>query len=300
MLLERSKAIPTGSQWLHEIKWDGYRCIAVKDGGKVSLWSRNGRPFKQFPAVADSVRALAADSVVLDGEIVCLLPDGRPCFENLQGEANPANVFLYAFDLLHWNGADLISLPMVDRKGLLSKLLRNPPDQLRLSPCLEGDPENLFAMVREMGLEGIVSKLASSKYEAGRRSGHWRKVKAFQVSEFLVGGYLRAGNGFDAIAVGEMQDGSFAYRAKLEAYLRAKGKSEWMERFKRLAIPGCPFESVPDAKPGSSWSAGIPRSERSKWTWIKPKLAVKIQYLERTKAGYLRHGLWRAESRYGK
>jgi bifunctional non-homologous end joining protein LigD len=168
---------PSGSQWLHEIKHDGYRIIACKSGDQVRLWSRNGRDWsKKFLAVIDALRALKADDIVLDGEAMAHCPDGLPDFHRLRSEAGGAAACLFAFDLLRLNGEDLRALPLEERRARLRKALRDSDEALRFSEHLEGDGQAIFRHACYLGLEGIVSKRRDARYRSGR-SLTWRKIK---------------------------------------------------------------------------------------------------------------------------
>src|SRR3954470_9582742 len=178
MLLLPSKTLPEGEQWLYELKLDGWRGIAVKNGDSVRLHSRHKTDLtKRFPRIVAALKALPATSFVLDGEIVCLDLDGRPCFQDLQrlGHGKDRFLFYYAFDLMHLEGQSLIHLPLWERKQMLAAALRMAPEGLRLSQCFECAPADLITSVKAHKLEGIVAKQEESKYEPGKRSGKWVK-----------------------------------------------------------------------------------------------------------------------------
>jgi len=172
-----SDKAPSGPLWIHEIKHDGYRIIACKSGDRVRLWSRNGRDWlKEFIAVADALKALRVDEIVLDGEAMAHCEDGLPDFHGLRSEDGGAGACLFAFDLLRLNGEDLRSLPLEERRARLRKAFRGSGKALRFSEHLEGDGPEIFRHACALGLEGIVSKRWDARYRSGR-SLTWLKIK---------------------------------------------------------------------------------------------------------------------------
>ena len=166
---------PTGLEWLHEVKFDGFRIQLHKAGGEVCLYSRKGKNLTdRFASIREAVLCLPARSAVIDGELVACHTDGKPDFFALmrrQGE-----LCVWCFDLLSLNGRDLRARPLALRKDKLRSLLIAADDQtLRFSESFE-DPEKLLAVADQMSLEGIVSKKRVAPYVAGSRSG-WLKVK---------------------------------------------------------------------------------------------------------------------------
>jgi len=171
------KAPPKGDAWLHEPKLDGYRVEASKDGPSVRLWSRNGGDLTaRLRPIAEAVSRLPVGSVILDGEVVAVTPDGRPDFRALHSGSK--HLAYYVFDLLERDGSDMRELPLVERKAKLAKLLSRPPDRVLLVQSFK-DGEALLESCSQMGLEGIVSKLKESPYRSGR-SNTWRKCKCVQ------------------------------------------------------------------------------------------------------------------------
>ena len=170
--------VPIGPEWTHELKWDGYRIIARRDGDRVCLWSRNGRNWSDaFPRIAEAIERLDVDSVTIDGGAVCLLEDGRPDFHALRASQACRDARLVAFDLLALNGQDLRRMPLHERRKRLAALLSGWHEALWFSGDVRGpDGEALFRKACAMGLEGIVSKRIDSLYRSGPFSG-WRKIK---------------------------------------------------------------------------------------------------------------------------
>ena len=150
-------ALPANQKWTFEIKFDGYRCIAVKRGSAVTLFSRNEKVLnKRFQKVVDALASLGGD-FVLDGELVAFDPQGKPSFQLLQNNQSWAlPVYFYAFDLLNRDGESLVSLAIERRRELLGRLLASPEDPLRLSPLLRAPSGRVLEAVCKLGLEGVV------------------------------------------------------------------------------------------------------------------------------------------------
>ena len=167
---------PAGPGWLHEVKHDGYRILARKEGERVSLWSRYGADFTdRLPRIAEAVRKLPAESALIDGEAVVFRPDGRSDFGALRTKAGGAEACLVAFDLLNLDGEDLRQRPLEERRDKLARLVAGV-DGILFSEAIEAEGAIVFAHACELGLEGIVSKRAGSRYRSGT-SRNWLKSK---------------------------------------------------------------------------------------------------------------------------
>jgi bifunctional non-homologous end joining protein LigD len=187
MLASSATKLPTSAGWSFEVKFDGYRTLALKDGARIKLLSRNLKDAtKLYPTVAREVARLKADSVLLDGEVVAIDAEGRPSFQALHHQAAHTVVY-YAFDVLHLDGRDLTTTALDERRDLLAKVLKG--SRLLRSEPLPGTPEQIERAVRELHLEGVVAKRTSSRYEPGKRSRSWVKVKFNRRQEFVIGGY---------------------------------------------------------------------------------------------------------------
>jgi bifunctional non-homologous end joining protein LigD len=168
---------PTGGTWLHEIKHDGFRVIARKDGNRVRLYSRPGNDLTyRFPLIVESVARLRSRSCIIDGEAVACDDNGMPSFDRIRYRRHDASVFLYAFDLIELNGDDLRREPIETRKATLASVLRRAVPGVRMNEHIEADGPTVFAYACKMGLEGIVSKRKDSTYRSGR-SPDWLKSK---------------------------------------------------------------------------------------------------------------------------
>jgi bifunctional non-homologous end joining protein LigD len=168
---------PTGALWLHEIKHDGFRVIARKDGHQVRLYSRLGNSLTdRFSLIVEALVWLRSRSCIIDGEAVCCDDNGVPSFDRLRYRRDDARVFLYAFDLIELDGDDMRREPLDVRKATLASLLKRAAPGLRLNEHIEADGPTVFAHACKMGLEGIVSKHKGSRYMSGR-SPDWLKSK---------------------------------------------------------------------------------------------------------------------------
>src|SRR6266436_2387980 len=172
-----TKALQAGDAWLHEIKHDGFRVIARKDGDRVRLYSRPGNDLTyRFALIVEALARLRSRSCIIDGEAVCCGEDGVPSFDRIRYRRCDASVFLYAFDLIEFNGDDPRREPLDTRKATLASVLRRAAPGLRLNEHIEADGPTVFAHACKMGLEGIVSKRKDSTYRSGR-SPDWLKSK---------------------------------------------------------------------------------------------------------------------------
>jgi bifunctional non-homologous end joining protein LigD len=163
--------------WLHEIKHDGFRIVARKDGDRVRLYSRPGNDLTyRFPLIVEARARLRSRSCIIDGEAVCCGDDGVPSFDRIRYRRHDASVFLYAFDLIELNGDDLRREPLEVRKATLASVLAKAASGIRLNEHIQADGPTVFAHACKMGLEGIVSKREDSRYRSGR-SPDWLKMK---------------------------------------------------------------------------------------------------------------------------
>jgi bifunctional non-homologous end joining protein LigD len=172
---------PSGPGWLHEIKFDGYRVIARKDGEQVRLWSRTTSDYsKAFTRIRNAVAALPVENAVIDGEALVVLPGNRFDFEALRSRRGQAEAILVAYDVMQVDGADLRSEPLEKRRKRLTRLLARSNKAMReglqLSEAITGDGVTIFQHACRLGLEGIVSKRIGSRYVSGRTRA-WLKTK---------------------------------------------------------------------------------------------------------------------------
>jgi bifunctional non-homologous end joining protein LigD len=285
---------PTAGDWIYELKFDGIRAIAVKNGGKVNLISRNGNELRaRFPEIADAVKKLSIQKCVIDGEIVALDEEGRSSFQLLQAlelEGRKPPVCFYVFDLLQLDGKSLIKLPLGQRKELLAKICEDVADPIRFSGEIGSDATELLAEVKRRGLEGLIGKLRNSVYEPGRRSGAWIKLKCVNEQEFVIGGYTPPAGSrkhFGAVLVGYYKDNRLMFAGKVGTGFTAKSLSILHNKFRAEERDDCPFVDLP-LKQNGNWVQGITPGEMRKCTWINPVFVCEIKFAEWTRDGKLR------------
>lgn len=287
-------AAPAGD-WIYEIKFDGWRALAMKGGGELRLLSRNQKDFSaKFPEIAQAISDLSSDGVVLDGEIVALDPKGRSSFQLLQafdlGEKRPPILF-YAFDLLELDGKSLRTLPIEERKKHLEKVLKNAPDLLRFSDALGTEAEPLLKQAAKLGLEGLIGKKLGSHYEAGRRSGSWIKLKILNEQEFVIGGYTDpegTRKHFGSLIVGVHEKGKLLCTGKVGTGFNQKLLASLHAAFGKIGQKTCPFANLPH-KDSGRWGQGITPAEMKRCHWLKPRMVCQLKFTEWTRDGRLRH-----------
>ena len=284
----RAARLPEGSEWTYEVKWDGYRAQAVKQGATVTLASRNLKNItRQYPTVVSAVASVHARDAVLDGEIVALDPDGKPSFQALHhAETHGVSLVFYAFDLLHVNGRDLTREPLDQRRARLRDVVDG--SAVLLSDVLPGRVAAIVAAVRALGLEGVVAKRRRSVYTPGRRSDSWVKVRFAQHQELVIGGFKPAGRGFDSILVGYYDKRRLMCAGKVRNGFTPALRAQLFARMRRLVTSRCPFDNLPSAKT-SHWGEGITAEEMSEIAWIRPTLVAEIAFAEWTRDASLRH-----------
>lgn len=272
-------AVPTGTDWMHEIKFDGYRCLIAAAGDRVAIYTRSGLDWTdRFQSIADAVAALDLPGVLIDGEIVTAGRDGNPSFSALQQALKDGrqDFTLFAFDLLARDGRDLTSLSNIDRKTQLSALL---PDEgiVRVAAHVVGAGEKLFEAMCRAGQEGIISKRADARY-AGRRTRAWVKVKCTRRQEFVIVGWLPSaarGRPFKSLLLAQHGDDGLVYAGKV-----GTGFDGRMMETIAAAMAPLSRKSAPVDAP-----AADVRGAR----WITPKLVAEIGFAEFTADHVLRH-----------
>lgn len=281
--------LPADNDWRFEIKFDGYRCIAVKTGIKAALFSRHEKRLNtRFPAVAEALAKLPGDFTI-DGEIVALDELGRPSFQLLQ-YSGPSKrpIFFYAFDLLNRDGEHLVALPIERRRELLAELLADPTDPVRLSPLLPAPAGQILEAVRKLGLEGVVGKRSGSKYQPGERSGAWIKRRINRGQEFVIGGFVPGSHGFDSLIAGVYEKKRLHFVAKVRNGFVPRTRDELFPDLKMLMIEDCPFVNLPEEK-SSRWGEAFTSEKMKACRWVKPVLVCQVEFVEWTDGGKLRH-----------
>jgi len=272
--------VPDGSDWIHETKYDGYRALIAMGSGKASLFTRTGLDWSdKFPTLIASAKALAADSALIDGEIVVLDADGKPSFGALQEsiKTGAKDVIFMAFDILAIDGEDVRPRTNLARKALLQPLI--PPDgAIKFADHIVGSGEPLFAAMCAAGLEGIVSKRADAPYR-GKRTQNWLKVKCTLRQEFVIIGWTdsKAGTkrGFGSLLLAVNEGDARRYVGKVGTGFGEATMTTLREK----------FDQIGTEKP----AATVPTAARRGAHWIEPKLVAEIAFAARTADGILRH-----------
>jgi DNA ligase D-like protein (predicted ligase) len=280
--------LPEGSQWLWEIKLDGYRAIAVKSGDAVALFSRNRKSLNgQFPYIVDALADLPVGSVI-DGELVAIDEEGKPNFNLLQNFRSAASCIQYhVFDLLCLKGRDLTRLPLIERRTLL-KSLSVRDKRVKIVDYVEASSTDLLDAARQQRLEGIIGKRKDSLYESGKRTGAWIKHRLNNGQELVIGGYVPGTHGLDAIIVGFYREKDLIYVARVRNGFVPASRRRLFERLRPLVTSECPFVNLPE-KHRARWGEGLTAEDMKKCIWLRPVLVAQIEFLEWTESGHLRH-----------
>ena len=290
MLCEPVRALPRGDDWIFEIKLDGFRIIASKLDDQVTLWSRNANSLnRKFFYIADALSFLPPDTI-LDGELVALDDAGRPQFSLLQSFRSAADrVRFVAFDILRLRGRDLMNLPLLERKEILDREVRDRAPQILVTD-FENTAAAMLREVKQRKLEGLIAKKVHSIYEPGERDGTWVKHRVNQGQEFVVGGYIPGTHGIEALLVGFYRGKDLLYVVSLRAGFTAETREEVFTKIKDLVIDDCPFANLPQDGSRSRWGGeGMTSEKMRKVTWVKPKLVVQVEFVEWTGDTHLRH-----------
>jgi DNA ligase D-like protein (predicted ligase) len=294
MLLLQTDRLPDAPEtWQYEVKLDGYRAIAFKAAGPAQLRSRNDSDFRpRYPAVAAALDSLPRGTIV-DGEVVAADAEGRPSFQLLQNAAGGgAQILFYVFDLLMLNGRSTMPEPLeIRRAQLVESVLPLLGEPIRYIAPLDAPLPVLIDSVRAHGLEGLVAKRRTSRYEPGRRSGAWLKMRVNRTEEFVIGGYTVAAGGFDAIVLGAIKDGKLHYVARTRNGFTPATRAQLWRELRGLEIPACPFVNLPEKRAGR-WGQGLTAEKMLACRWVQPKLSARIAFVEWTSDDHLRHARW--------
>ncbi len=281
---------PEGKEWLHEIKLDGYRTIAIVAKGQAKLLTRNGHDWTdRYGDIAAAFVALPCEDAVIDGEIVVPDADGITSFGALQdaiASGETSKMIFYAFDLMHLDGFDISAAPLLERKALLQRLLAasvHETSPIQLSDHVAGNGGEFFDLVSQKHLEGVVSKRADSLYLAGARARTWLKAKAKRIETLPIVGYTtsRQAGGLAALLLGE-PDGDG---------LRFVGKVGTGFSVAEAAALTLKLEALQRKQPAANFTVPVPKAH-----WVEPALKAKVQYSNRTGDNLLRHAVYRGLS----
>lgn len=281
MLAMLADAVPKGRGWLFEVKWDGYRALCRLSGGEAELRSRTGKDLTaRFAPIARALpRAVKTPDCVLDGEVCALDDAGRPSFSAMQ--QGSGTLVIELFDLLELEGEPLVDLPLTERRARLEGLVDGRAGVVRFSEAFP-DGEALFAAARAQGLEGIMAKRAGSRYQPGKRTGDWLKVKARPRQELVIAGYTkgagrRAGT-FGALVLAVERGGELVWAGNCGTGFTEAESERLLARLRPLERRTSPLAVTPR----------MPRVRAEDVVWVTPKLVAEIEFAEWTHDGRLR------------
>ena len=277
--------------WVYEVKWDGYRALGFIRKGDVELLSRNNKSFNEkFYPIYKLLKDWKIDAVV-DGEILVLNDKGVSDFGSLQNWRSEADgdLVFYVFDLLWYDGKNLMELPLSKRQAILKSVLPVDDERIRLSKVFEAKGTEFFEAAEKLGLEGIIAKKSDSIYSANYRSREWLKIKVHKRQEVVIAGYTKnedTSKQFSSLLLGVYEDGALQYVGKVGTGFSDKVQKEMIQQFKPLITEKSPFEQLPDVNKPSRFR---PNPPKAKATWLKPELVCEVAYAEITSDGVFRH-----------
>ncbi|RUV83760.1 hypothetical protein EOA88_17360 [Mesorhizobium sp. M5C.F.Ca.IN.020.14.1.1] len=288
---------PDGSDWLHEIKYDGYRIHARIDGDDIRLLTRTGLDWShRYQATVSALRALPVESAYLDGELCAVRPDGVTSFSRLQAamdEGRTGDLVLFAFDLLFLDGNDTAKLPLIERKARLEAVLSKPTPGLRFGEHVVGNGPRFREHACRLGLEGAISKRSDRPYAPGDR-GLWVKSKCLNREEFVVVGWTDPTGSRPHIGALLLSyytaDGTLRYAGRVGTGITVAELKRLARRLEPLKTSRMPL----DVPPPRESRFGSPL-EVSRVHWVKPELVVEVTYLTWTEDNLLRQVSYQGE-----
>ena len=273
---------PQGEEWIHELKFDGYRVLCELKDGKVRIITRNGKDWTdRFGQVAEAIADLPAQEALLDGEVAVLLPNGTTSFQALQNAlgGGSENLVYFAFDILHLDGYDLRPVPLLQRKEALAALVSNREGTLRLSDHVQGAGEEFYRHACDFALEGIISKRGDQPYRSGRGKD-WVKVKCLKRQEMVIVGFTDpegSRTGFGALHLAVNEDGELVYAGKVGTGFNTRTLTDLRKKLGKLEQKTPAFKKAPRG------------AEARRSHWVEPKLVAEVAFTEWTEDGILRH-----------
>ncbi len=278
------RRVPTGANWLFEMKLDGYRMQAAIAGDQVRLYTRKGHDWtRQFGYVAPALSRLTKGTALIDGELCAIDEHGRTNFTLLKNSLDGHKpVVFYAFDLLEQDGEDLAPLSQIERKARLEALLGDLPVDapIAYSDHIVGDGEAVFRAMCEGGHEGVIAKAINARYYGGDRSTAWQKIKCVQRQEFVVIGWRPPEYGVDNVRglfLATYEGGKLVYRGGVGTGFTDKLRRDVWEVLQLIRT---------DERPPVM---GMPRPEMRVARWVEPRLLAEVEYTEITPDGLIRH-----------
>lgn len=275
--------------WVYEVKWDGYRAIASVSKGNAELISRNNIAFDKYYPIIDLLKGWNINAV-LDGEILVINEKGISDFGALQNWRSEAdgNLVYYVFDILWYEGKNLMDLPLLQRQAILKEVLPTNDDRIRQSQVFEARGVDFFDAAEKIGLEGIMAKKSDSVYTSDLRSKEWLKIKVQRRQEVVIAGFTKnagTAKAFSALVLGVYEGKKLRYVGKVGTGFSEKMQKEMMAQFKPLITDKSPFDVEPDVDKPSRFR---PQRLGAKPTWLKPVLLCEVNYAEVTSEGIFR------------
>jgi bifunctional non-homologous end joining protein LigD len=275
--------------WVYEVKWDGYRAVAVIDKKGAELISRNNIPFDKYYPINKILKDWQINAVV-DGEIVVLNEKGLSDFGALQNWRSEAdgNLVYYVFDILWYEGKNLMGLPLTERQAILKEILPTDNDSVRQSKVFATNGTEFFEAAEKIGMEGIIAKKASSVYTSDLRSKEWLKIKVQRRQEVIIAGFTKnagTAKAFSALVLAVYDGKELKYVGKVGTGFSEKLQKEMMAKFKPLITDKSPFDVEPDVDKPSRFR---PQRLGAKPTWLKPELVGEVAFAEVTSDGVFR------------
>lgn len=280
-------SVPAGNNWMHEIKFDGYRALIAVAGEKVKVWTRGGKDWtEKFQPLAKAVAALNLPPCLIDGEIIASDGDGNPSFSRLQAVLKRGHgsqgaddaLSFHAFDLLEANGEDLTKLANIERKERLEALLAAAQPPIHVADHVIGAGEKLYKAMCDAGQEGIISKRIDAPYRSSRTRA-WVKVKCTRRQEFVIIGWKKSSakaRPFASLLLAQHEGGELVYKGNVGTGFNSDTLADLAARMARIKRKTPPAE--------------VERTEARGVTWVEPKLVAEIAFAEFTAEGNVRHG----------
>jgi bifunctional non-homologous end joining protein LigD len=273
--------VPSGSGWIHEMKYDGYRCLLAIGGGEARVYTRSGLDWSEkFPEIVEAAGGLDVGSALLDGEIVALDEEGRTGFSALQQAISDGGrgLTLFLFDALEIDGENLKPMPNIERKQRLASLIGDgKPPFLLYAEHIVGEGEKLLDAMYSAGQEGIISKKADAPYR-NARSKCWLKVKCTLRQEFVIIGWTPSeskARALRSLVLAVNEGGKLRYAGKVGTGFSMKALDDVSGRLKKLSRKTAPVE--------------VPRADARGAHWVAPKLVAEVAFAEFTADGVIRH-----------
>ena len=274
--------------WQFEIKWDGFRMVAYCSGDHVHLASKTNKSFdKRFASIKVELERMKLNAV-LDGEVVILNADGSPNFNNIISTTETGIVVYYVFDVLWYNGRNILDLRLYQRRNILKSIIGNS-ETVRFSDHVDEKGIELFELVQEHRVEGIIAKHKESTYTPGYRTNQWLKIKIGQEIRAVVAGYLLDGDKgtVSSLIIGRKIDDDYKYIGLVEAGV---GMQTIKKVFEAKTTTKSIFSPVPNV---NKKSPVRPSLKNPQIVWLKPELKCEVKYLELDRFGVMRHATFK-------